>query len=327
MKKSPTLSVIVPVYNVERYLNRCIQSILKQDFTDYELILIDDGSTDSSGKICDQYSKKYDFVQTVHKKNSSASEARNTGLDHAIGDYVVFIDSDDYIELGMFQSMINKCIERQADICSCQHSDDYGERKIVRTEFVEFLCTGKEALKYMLQGKLIAGSSCAKIIRRSAIGDLRFINGKNYEDAMFNTDLFLKVNRVIGLSEPYYVYFHRENSLTTEKYTDKAFDVVYAYEYIKKRILKNTPCLLDVANFRILWAHCVVYDRMILSGDYKNIEEYLELKKYLKSNASKIISCPFFSKGRKLSMIIFKINAKWYHSIVRLQNNKRGINA
>ena len=96
---------------------------------------------------------------------------------------------------------------------------------------------------------------------------------------------------------------------------------------MKKRVLEKIPQLVDVANFRILWAHCVVYDRMILSGNYKKIEEYQELKKYLKSNASKIISCPFFSKGRKFSMIIFKINAKWYHSIVRLQNKKRGINA
>ena len=110
----PIISVIVPVYNVEKYLNRCIDSILAQTFSDFELLLIDDGSKDKSGEICDQYAEKDDRIKVLHKENGGASAARNTGIDHAVGEYIMFADSDDYIGRNMLESLLG-LIERQND--------------------------------------------------------------------------------------------------------------------------------------------------------------------------------------------------------------------
>lgn len=118
-KIKPKVSVIVPVYNVEKYLHRCIDSILSQTFTDFELLLIDDGSKDASGIICDKYAQKDSRVQVFHKKNGGVSSARNTGLDNAQGDYIVFCDSDDWIEPTMYEELYNKAVVDNADIVYC----------------------------------------------------------------------------------------------------------------------------------------------------------------------------------------------------------------
>lgn len=318
------ISVIVPVYKVEKYIRRCIESILKQDFTDYELILVNDGSPDNSPTICKEYAKKHKNIVLINQKNQGLSKARNTGMDNAQGEYILFLDSDDYIEQGMFKHLVYLAEKHKADIVSSHHKDDYDGKIVVKDSFDDFECTGLEAAKYVLEGKKIPGTACAKLIKKECIGDLKFQVGKIYEDAFFIPELFLKVKKVYVSSEQFYVYYHRKNSTTTAKFTDKNYDVIDAYEYNIKLIEKEAPQLYDVARFRILWAHCIVYDKLIFEGDRKS--EKLRMKKILKSEVMEIVSCKYFSKFRRLSMLIFKINSWVYDQIVKYQNRRRGLN-
>lgn len=318
------ISVIVPVYKVEKYIRRCIESIINQDYSNFELILVNDGSPDNSAEICEKYSKKYSNIVLLHQKNQGQSSARNTGIENAQGEYILFLDSDDYIEQGMFKHLVYLAEKHKADIVSSHHKDDYDGKIVVKDDFDEFECTGLEATKYVLEGKKIPGTACAKLIKKDCLGDLRFQVGRIYEDAIFTAELFLRVKKVYVSSEQFYVYYHRKNSSTTLDFTDKNYDIIYAYEYIMKLVEKKAPQLYDVARFRILWSHCVIYDKLIFE-EKRNLEKG-KMKKMLKSEAMEIVSCKYFSKFRRLSMLIFKINSWAYDQIVRYHKIKRGIN-
>lgn len=124
------ISIIVPIYNVEKYLPKCIESIINQTYTDLEILLIDDGSTDNSGLICDKYASIDNRIRVIHKKNGGLSDARNVGLDICKGKYISFIDSDDYIELTMYEKMIKIMINQKVDIVSCNYNHIYNNNKI-----------------------------------------------------------------------------------------------------------------------------------------------------------------------------------------------------
>ena len=124
----PKVSIIVPVYNVEKYLRRCIDSILRQTLTDIEVILVDDGSFDSSGKICEEYARKDSGLRVIHQKNAGVAVARNTGLDIASGDYIAFVDSDDYIEPNMYQSMMQVANQYDCDVVLCDCVKEHGNQ-------------------------------------------------------------------------------------------------------------------------------------------------------------------------------------------------------
>ena len=128
---SPKISIIVPVYKVEKYIHKCIDSILNQTFKDFELILVDDGSPDNCGKICDEYAKKDSRVIVIHKENGGLSSARNSGLDIARGDYIGFVDSDDYIENDMYELLYNLCEENNCDISSCSSIIHFPNKKVI----------------------------------------------------------------------------------------------------------------------------------------------------------------------------------------------------
>lgn len=318
------ISVIVPVYKVEKYIERCLESILKQDFTDYELILVNDGSPDKSAEICEEYAKEYSNIVLLHQKNQGQSKARNTGIENAKGEYILFLDSDDYIEQGMFKHLIYITEKYNADVVSSHHKDDYDGKIVVKDNFDDFECTGVEATKHVLEGKKIPGTACAKLIRKDCLGDLKFQIGRIYEDAIFTAELFLKVKKVYVSSEQFYVYYHRKNSSTTLSFTDRNYDVIYAYEYIMKLIEAKAPQLCDVARFRILWSHCIIYDKLIFEDQRR--EEKKRMKDILKSEAMEIVSCKYFSRFRRFSILIFKINSWLYDKIVIFHSAKRGIN-
>ena len=124
------LSIIIPVYNTEKYLHRCVDSVLQQNMSDYELILVDDGSTDGSGKICDEYKEKDSRVKVIHTQNQGVSKARNTGLELSSGEYIGFVDADDYIDADMYEKLIEASIDSNADVCCCGYLQELSEIEI-----------------------------------------------------------------------------------------------------------------------------------------------------------------------------------------------------
>lgn len=202
----PTISIIVPVYNTEKYLHRCIDSILAQTFTNFELLLIDDGSKDNSGKICDEYAAKDSRVRVFHKENGGVSSARNLGLDNVQGEWITFVDSDDWITkdaIEYFQT------SHDEDIIINPYIEFY-EGKSYLKESCPVKISSKQQKNAFLKDYLHTGiltTVCSKIYKRSIIGGSRFNNDIIVgEDTLFFLNIILKTNNIRVLQEPYYFY-------------------------------------------------------------------------------------------------------------------------
>lgn len=228
MKK---ISVIIPIYNVEEYLEKCLNSVINQTYKNLEIILIDDGSTDKSGEICDKYAKKDKRIIVIHKENSGVADARNRGLKIATGEYFGFVDSDDYIELDMFETLYNLQEKNNADISIVSFYEIYNEKIIsVRDsgKFTEYTKTG--ALKELLMDRDIQSYVWNKLFKRELFEGIEFPTNKNYEDIAIMLLIFEKAEKTVLLQEPKYYYQRRDNSITGIKnyktYKDK-LDVAY----------------------------------------------------------------------------------------------------
>lgn len=213
----PELSIIVPVYKVENYLPRCIESILAQTFTDFELILIDDGSPDRCGEICDEYAAKDSRIVVIHQKNQGVSAARNAGLDAARGTYLGFVDSDDWIEPEMYQEMLHAAKSKGVDlvICGLNHYDESGN--FLFSELNEAIeCDGQALLLslFSMPNKL-GGCIFNKLYLRETVCKPRFFSSIQYaEDRMYLFNCYQSIRSAIKLPQSFYDVLEREGSAT-----------------------------------------------------------------------------------------------------------------
>ena len=257
----PKVSIIVPVYKVEPYLRKCVDSILSQSFSDFELILVDDGSTDNCGLICDEYKEKDSRVRVLHQKNAGLSEARNKGIELAKGTYVMFIDSDDYIEERLVECLYQKIEENSADIAICSVYCVPENRNVNMSGFKNdynpiksMAYTGREILsvKMFERESWIWVIACNKLYKRELFSKLRFPKGKIHEDEFMIHKIMLMCDKVIGVPEVSYIYLIREGSITGRKinikrldYVECLFDRVKCYaeergfEHIAKKMLED----------------------------------------------------------------------------------------
>ena len=218
-------SMVVAVYNAEPYINRCLESILSQNFNDYEVILVDDGSTDSSAKICDEYAEKYDFFRTIHKNNGGVSSARQTGLDNAKGEYVIHIDPDDWIEKNLLRTMYEKALTENADMVICDFIvEEKGKKYYSKQEPTDL--DHFTVLNDLFMN--LHGSCCNKLIRRELFTEynIRFRMDLSYcEDLFLNACVLKNPVRVAYVNEALYHYDRIVNSNSlVNKYTKKTYE-------------------------------------------------------------------------------------------------------
>ncbi len=324
----PKISVIVPVYNVEKYLSRCIDSILAQTFGDYEVILVDDGSTDRSGKICDEYAEKDPRFRVIHKENGGLSDARNTGVSAAVGDFVCFIDSDDFIDPEMLSVLLSLTETTGAEVAICGIRNCYESGQTEQSSADEtFLCDGVEGLRLTLEGKKLPGSVCTKLISRPLAQSLFFRVGKTYEDAFYTPDLFLKTPKIAATTRSYYNYWHRADSITTKPFSEKSMDAVSAYEYTLEQVLQHCPALEDVARFRLCWAYFVTLDRLMVTPGYRKNPYFKPVVSYLRRHRNTVLHSPYFRKSRKLAMVALSVNVGLYRLLSLANDRKNGVHA
>lgn len=213
----PELSIIVPVYKVEKYLPRCIDSILAQTFGDFELILIDDGSPDGCGRICDEYARKDKRIVVIHQKNMGVSAARNAGLDIAHGRYIGFVDSDDWIEPQMYEVMMDAIRENGADmaVCGVRYADEDG--KFTRADRLSEGVYSRDGLLedvFAMPNKL-GGGCCNKVLDASKIASVRFKVGMTIaEDALYLFDCFMRIDGAVKIGDALYNVYERCGSAT-----------------------------------------------------------------------------------------------------------------
>ena len=215
------ISVIVPVYNVEDYLVRSVDSVLNQTYKNLEIILVDDGSTDMSGTMCDSFAEQDDRIKVIHKKNGGLSDARNAGLDIATGDYIGYIDSDDWAEPDMFEMMLINCEKYGADVAVCRYSRVFKDFTSNKSTDLILCMTRDEALEtYICENteRPIYNSVWSKLFKRELVKDYRFPVGKKSEDIMYTTKAFCNMNSCVYIDKALYNYVcDREGSIMAVK--------------------------------------------------------------------------------------------------------------
>ena len=231
-------SVIVPIYNVEKYLEECIESVLKQSFKDYELILVDDGSNDESGKICDSYANQYSQISVIHKSNGGLSDARNVGTKSANGKYIIYVDSDDYILDSLFlQDVYDKAQDKDYDLILYKFQKFYdGKSKLLPCAFsmasAEKIDDSDELLLDLVKEDAYYGAAWLKAIKRTALieSGVEFEKGLLGEDMEWYCHLLTCVKTIAALDKPYIAYRQRKGSISKTNKLKNLTDYIYVLE-------------------------------------------------------------------------------------------------
>ncbi|MBQ2958906.1 MAG: glycosyltransferase [Alistipes sp.] len=265
----PKISIIVPIYKAEKYLTRCIDSILTQTFTDFELLLIDDGSPDRSGEICDEYAQKDNRIKVFHKKNEGVSATRQFGLERANGEYVIHTDPDDWIEKVMLEDLYNKAYKENADMVFCDYYWDKAEKSKIIKQHIKSL-DNKSVLAGLFGS--IHGSVWNKLIKRECClqEEVSFPAGINlYEDLIFNILLLIKVPnlKIAYLEKAYYHYIQYENTNSlTRNYKESTLQTdCYIRDYILE-LTKDCECHA----LSKVYLNTMITKRAFFSGFFKS---------------------------------------------------------
>lgn len=238
------ISVIIPIYKVEAFLDNCITSVVEQSYKDLEIILVDDGSPDNCPVICDKWASQDKRIKVIHKTNGGLSDARNAGLDVATGEYLSFVDSDDWIAPNMYQVMIDTIQKEDADICSCGIMVSYKDRQ-EPSKICSFVGNSEEALNMIYNDTAYPVAAWNKLYRRKCWDDFRFPVGKICEDTFTTYLLVDHAKKIVQISNPLYYYRIREDSIMTSTFTRKRMDEEEAwrcnYEYMKRKYPQIYP--------------------------------------------------------------------------------------
>lgn len=211
--KEYKVSIVVPIYNVENYLDRCIESIVEQTYSNIEILLVDDGSSDRSGIIAENWEKKESRIKLIHKENGGLSAARNTGIDNATGDYLIFVDSDDWIDRTMVEKLVKGLKDADVVCCGMKQSDGY-ECEDLPWISDNIIISGKEAVNLLVENTYLTSHVQRNIFPKRFFDSERFPEGKIFEDIRTTHKLFLQANKVCIIQDCLYYYFMRANSIT-----------------------------------------------------------------------------------------------------------------
>lgn len=317
MENTPLLSVIVPVYNVEDYVGRCVDSILNQTYRNLEVILVDDGARDSSGAICDAFQEKDSRVRVIHKENGGLSSARNAGMDVAAGEYITFVDSDDWIEPDAYEHLLGLIERYQVKlVCGGNYNVDgaTGERTLALCPEKEEVISAEEFVGRMFLWQGFDSSACDKIYHRSLLETFRYPEGKVCEDVPVTYKIVLSTERAALSDRPFYNYFHREGSITIStaaEITDKTFHfsrhTAVIYPYIKE----HHPAIEPQARF--LRVRSLSHILLLLEQAGEDVRtrfagEYRHARRELGKHAGFILKSPYFGKKEKITDILLSMN-------------------
>lgn len=314
------ISVVVPVYNVAQYLPDCMNSIFAQNVADMEVILVDDGSTDNSGALCDQYAKKYGNVKVIHQKNAGLSAARNTGIEAAKGEFITFVDSDDMLADGFISTALELAKTYQADFIAFSHvrckaetqwpmkclsqSEDYKPR--VYDERVQ-------KMQKFLIGTEIGTTAWAKVYRRELFETIRYPVGKYHEDVFTTYKVVDKANRVVTISQVGYLYRKSPNSITTSGFSVKRLDSVEGKLHQLAFIQENYPSLQKEAETGVIYA-CNQCMMLMAQAKYKNKEILDKFQALYRKYGKAYLSAPVSAQGKALTSIAI-VNVELAHSL------------
>lgn len=304
-KNNIKISVIVPCYNIREYLPRCIESILAQTYKNLEIILISDGSTDGTDEVIREYVKKDSRIIPVFKQNSGVSDTRNRGLDIATGDYIGFVDGDDYIEPEMYETLLKNAIENNADISHCGYQMVFPSRvDYYYNTGKKVIQDNKKGIRDIIVGDYVEPSPCIKIYKKNIVNNLRMPpNIKINEDVIFNFYAFVNSQKSVYEDLPFYHYILRKGSAATSKINqNKLFDPVRVRKEIFEYSLKNLDNEIQSVAYSSYLNSIINLYRVVLNSKLK---EYKEDSFILKRQIKEIKGNFMLSKRVKTERFLF----------------------
>lgn len=321
---SDLVSVIIPVYNVENDLERCIVSILNQTYRNIEIVLIDDGSPDKCPKICDEYSKKDKRIKVIHKINGGLSDARNAGIDVASGKYITCVDSDDYVTNDYVEYLYKLIVKYEADMSICSHEAVYiNSVKQFKSDCKECCMDSETALKKMLYHQNYDVSAWAKMYDKKLFKNIRYPVGRAFEDAATTYKIIDKSKKIAFGYESKYKYIIRPNSIVTSNFNISKFDLITSTNEMCDFIKEKYPNLNQAAIRRKVYANLSTLRLM------KNVEKrYKERKQVIINNIEKysniVLQDKLCPKRDKIAILALKLNPKIFYLLWDLYENFSG---
>ena len=317
------ISVIVPVYNVEAYLERCVESILQQTYAHFELILINDGSTDSSGQICDHLASQYENIKAHHIENAGVSNARNMGIQLATSSWVTFIDSDDFVTQDYLATLASAAEGLNVGfvIAPLHHIKNGIVTDLPPHSGKTELWSTEETMKELLMTTRTSFFPVAKLFKRDLLADEKFNTHYHLaEDALFLTELLLKTRcSSVFIDKPVYYYDHREGSATTSV-NQHVFDTIEVYKQIIAQVSQAFPNLKYELINRECWSYITVYDKIIFTSREEYQKEKAELRTWIVQHRREIWKDAYFTTFRKVAILSLVISPWLYKKIVGLKN-------
>lgn len=318
------VSIIVPVYNVGRYLSKCVNSLIKQTYSNIEIILVDDGSKDESVEICNEYKKNDSRIKVIHKQNNGVSAARNTGIENATGEYICFVDGDDYVMEDYVEYLVNLLEKNNGDISLT--TEMFGNFNIEQTKCESVkIWNGEDASEGILCYKVPIGVYC-KLFKKSFIDDkkIRFFEdifmGEGFN---FNVYAFQRANKIIVGNRKIY-YYRRDNSTsaTTKFSIKKCENSLYALDVMKEKFVIKSNRVMRAWEYAKWRTYSDAFDYMVLgNGVRDNKDEYKKYKRYIKHNANIAKYVPISKKDRYRAHIM-KINPGFIPILLKLRRMK-----
>lgn len=310
------ISVIIPVYNVENYIRKTLDSVLEQTYKNYEIILVDDGSTDGSGKICDEYVSSCSQIRVIHQNNQGVSVARNVGIKEAKGDYLFFLDGDDWLSSNAFDELVSLVYDDKADIAAINIFNVTNEKAVYLPETTKTTYTSKEAMTMFFDDPGVFGSVNGKLYKRGIFNDLCFPEGQYWEDMHIGLEVLIGISKVIVSRKACLFYRHRENSTTSSKFSKRKLDEYIAITHVNDVIKQiNRPDLYAKNQYRMLNYLMKTYIRLSES-DLPDKKELM--RDYYEKVKTTIKALPLFKWRFKdlKRYLYFRISPKLYKLLV-----------
>lgn len=317
MNEISLISVIIPVYKVENYLSKCIESVINQTYSNIEIILVDDGSPDNCGKICDEYAEKDNRIVVIHKENGGLSDARNAGTEIASGEYITYIDSDDWVAKRYIEILYNAIKSNNADI-------SIANLKRVRSEIVQnepivpnaVVFNREQAIEEMLYQTSFDTSAWCKLYRTCVMKELLYPIGKWYEDLFTTYKVIATSDKVAFVDVPIYYYRNNPNSIMNSRFDNRMFDEIEAVNQIAEYVQRNMPEIKKAAYSRKFSTYSQVFRWLPRKTDDAAIlEKKNEIWQFLVSYRNEMIRDKRARKKNRIAALVTYLGKSIYRSI------------
>ena len=321
--KTPLISIIVPVYNLETTVGKCLDSILKQKYQNLEIILIDDGSTDKSGEICDKYARSDKRIIAIHQKNSGIAEVRNLGLRKASGDYVSFIDGDDYVKTNYIQSLYDAILNDGSDIAISGHTIVYPNKQYSKVSDRRLVLSAEEAVRAVLYDQYLDLSPWGKLYSKEILRGVKYPSGMLFEDSAVTPLVLAKAKRISVIPETNYYYVKQgTSSITNTSFNPKKLDLITATKQMTEAISSKFPDLKQACARRMMWAHLSTLSVMAKS---KNVpkDDIKMVYDYIKKNRALVLKDKNISKRDRFGLAISKLGYRGYKLVWSIYDKTR----